>query len=131
MKRLLSILLSLVLVLTMVPGMTVTASAEESVREVSVPEGYTPVYDAIDLWMIRNDMAGSYILMNDIDLGPALASGGDLYNKEGWLALGYSATSSDVVPFTGIFDGNGYAITGLKCLGEQAGLIYRNDGTIK
>ena len=34
----------------------------------TVPEGYTPIYTIDDLYAVRNDLSGNYILMNDIDL---------------------------------------------------------------
>ncbi len=96
-----------------------------------VPEGYTAINDAIDLWMIKNDMAGKYILTNNIDLGSALAPGGDLYNANGWLAIGYNSTFSDIVPFTGVLDGNGCTIFGMSCTGPAAALFAANEGTIR
>ena len=97
----------------------------------SVPTGYTAIADAMDLWAIRNDMAGNYILTADIDLESALAPGGDIYNVKGWIAPGYASTLNSSVPFTGILDGNGYTIYGLSCSGKACGLIYKNEGTIR
>lgn len=62
-----------------------------------IPEGYTPIYTAEDLNNIRNNLSGSYILMNDIDLSE--------YN---WVAIG---TYEE--PFTGVFDGNNKVINNL------------------
>ena len=42
----------------------------------TVPEGYTPIYTIDDLYAVRNDLSGNYILMNDIDLSET-APGGD------------------------------------------------------
>lgn len=57
-----------------------------------------------DLNDIRNNLAGDYILMNDID-----------GNTEGFadFILGWEPLSSTATPFTGTFDGNGFAIVGL------------------
>ena len=116
---------------TLTPAEEPTGDSAAAETDASVRAGYTEISDPIGLWLIRNDMAGNYILTSDIDLGPALASGGDLYNAEGWLALGYADNAADATPFTGTLDGDGHCITGLKCLGKKAGLFCRNDGTIK
>lgn len=65
-----------------------------------IPDGYKVITNVIELKNINNDMGGWYILGNNISL-----------NYANWTPLGgyYSC-----VPFTGIFDGNGYAITGLR-----------------
>ena len=151
MKRILSILLTLLLIVGAVPYGAEAVTAEPAKAETAlapqyvcaepqtfealdtVPEGYTPINDAIDLYLVRDDMAGNYILMNDIDLAPYLAEGGDLYNAEGWIALGYSAASSSCVEFTGTFDGNGHRISGLNCSGMGAGLFWHigEGGTLK
>lgn len=86
--KILSIILAFILILgTMLPAF----AADE------IPEGYTPIYTAEDLDNIRNNLSGSFILMNDIDLSE--------YN---WVAIG---TYEE--PFTGIFDGNGKIIDNL------------------
>jgi hypothetical protein len=69
-----------------------------------------PVYTADELNEVRNDLSGSYILMSDIDLSDTVW--GQVYAQAngtgGWEPIG---TSSE--PFTGTFDGNGYAISNL------------------
>lgn len=126
MKRMISALLCLALMLGFVPFM----SAPQSRAAETVPEGYIAISTPEDLFLIRNNMAGNYMLTNDIDLTEALAEGGSLYNKtDGWIALGYN--SSSPVQFTGILDGNGYKIYGLQCTGIGAGLIWDNAGTIQ
>lgn len=52
-----------------------TMTASSAVYD-EVPEGYTGVYTIDDLYAIRNNLSGKYILMNDIDLS-ATAPGGD------------------------------------------------------
>ena len=60
-----------------------------------------------DLHDIRDNLAGSYILMNDID---EESPGYETYNSnEGWLPIGTTDT-----PFSGTFDGDGYTISGLS-----------------
>lgn len=68
-----------------------------------IPEGYTPIYTAEDLHNIRNDLAGKYILMNDIDLSA----------YENWEPVG---TSEE--PFTGDLNGNGHSISDMTIKGE-------------
>lgn len=75
------------------------ASAETASEEV--PEGYTPIYTAKEFNNIRNDLAGKYILMDDIELTAY------------WKPIG----STDE-PFTGELDGNGYSVSNLKISGS-------------
>ena len=122
-KKCASLLLCLLMLLSLLPQ-TFAAQTE------TVPEGYTAIATPEDLWLIRNDMAGNYILTADIDLTEALAEGGSLYNADSaWIPLGYDSSSS--TDFTGILDGNGHKIYGLKCTGARGGLIDSNYGTIK
>ncbi|SES88207.1 Ig-like domain (group 3) [Oceanobacillus limi] len=75
-----------------------------------VPDGYIGVYTVEDLNNIRGNLSGNYILMNDIDLSSATSQGGTYYNSgSGWEPIG---TKAD--PFTGVLDGNGYQVTGMK-----------------
>lgn len=92
MKRFLALSLTFILCF----GVLSLAHAENSAE---VPEGYTPIYTAEDLYNIRNDLADKYILMNDIDLS--------VY--ENWEPIGTSEA-----PFTGELNGNGFFIKNLK-----------------
>ena len=92
---------------------------------------YKPIRDYFDLYEISSNMAGNYVLENDIDLTEALAEGGDLYNSQGWIALGYSSVEENCVEFTGTFDGGGHIITGLSSTGTGTGLFWKNNGIIK
>lgn len=56
-----------------------------------------PIYTAEDLSRIREDLAGSYQLMNDIDMS----------GIDDWEPIG-----TENYPFTGSFDGGGYEIRG-------------------
>ena len=91
-KKLTAIILTFILCF----GVLTLAFADEP---ADVPEGYTPIYTAEDLYNIRNDLDGKYILMNDIDLS--------VY--ENWEPIGSFKTS-----FTGEFDGNGYSVSNLN-----------------
>ena len=93
--------LSIILVFVLSFGVCSFALADE---KADVPEGYTPIYTAEDLYNIRNDLAGKYILMNDIDLS--------IY--ENWEPIG---TKDE--PFTGLFDGNNHSIKNLKINSEH------------
>ena len=79
----------------------------------TVPEGYTPIYTIDDLYAVRNDLSGSYILMNDIDMSET-APGGDWDCGYGWKPIGGKGEDG----FTGVFDGNGYAIKNMHIYGE-------------
>jgi len=100
-KKLLAMLLVCVLVGGAAPAGVVSASA------AGVPAGYTGIYTPEDLDNVRNDLSGKYIQMQDI-------------NMSAWgsfepIGSGKTANSNDRSNFfQGIFDGNGYAISGLE-----------------
>lgn len=58
------------------------------------------IYTAEELNAVRENMSGSYVLMNDIDLA----------DYENWEPIGKTTVS----PFCGKLDGQGHKITGLK-----------------
>lgn len=97
-----------------------------------VPEGYTGIFDVQDLFCIRNNLSGKYILMNDIDLTEATGTDG-LWNfaKYGWKPLSDGSENG----FTGELDGNGHTIRGLTMTGDiiydYDGLFEINNGIIK
>ncbi len=78
---------------------------------------YIEIYTAEDLIAINNDLGASYRLKNDIDLGGVE-----------WIPLGNNLT-----PFTGIFDGQWYTISGINITTSQTyiGLFGYNEGTLK
>lgn len=76
-----------------------------SAQETEVPEGYTGIYDIADLWGIRNNPEGNYILMNNIDITEETQEGGSWDAGTGW---------EPIETFSGILDGNGYQIIGLN-----------------
>jgi hypothetical protein len=79
------------------------------------------IYNAQNLHDVRNNMYGSYVLMNDIDL-----SG---FNEGEWVPIGDEDNQ-----FYGTFDGQGHVIQNLKITGdsyEYAGLFgCVSDGTL-
>lgn len=96
------------------PDDTAEDSASEGflvpVEQVTeVPEGYVGIYTAEDLYNIRNDLDGNYILMNDIDLS--------VY--ENWEPL---------PKFQGILNGNGHNISNL--ISNKGGLCSILSGQI-
>ena len=98
-----------------VQTITVTYKGRTVTFEVVVNEKvYVPIYTIEELYNVRNNLGGSYILMADIDLTAATARGGDWdFMGNGWNPIG----SGDVYgnnAFSGEFDGNGHKITGLR-----------------
>ena len=82
-----------------------TDTTEQEFIEISTIE---------ELYNIRNDLTANYILVNDIDLTDATASGGAWdYEGRGWNPIG-SGDAYGKNAFTGTFDGNGYSITGMR-----------------
>lgn len=95
-----------------------------------VPAGYTAIRTIDDLYAIRNNLSGKYILMNDIDLSQATAPGGAYDTGNGWTPI----QGNDGEPFEGVFDGNGYYIKGMHIYGEindNVGLFaeYKGDAS--
>ncbi len=108
MKKMKNIISFLIVIVMFFAFITVPVSAE-SLTEV--PEGYIGIYTKDDLYDVRLNMTGKYIMMNDIVFDDAdYAEGGDFYNVgKGWEPIGTSST-----PFKGTFDGNGYDIVNLQ-----------------
>lgn len=122
-KTLLAILLAAILVIGMLP---VFAGAEEPAEEE-----FTPIYTIEDLYCVRYDPAGSFKLMNDIDMTDDVAEGGDWDIGYGWAPICEDASTA----FTGCFDGQGYTITGLRIADPVSGCTglfgYLNGATVK
>lgn len=76
-------------------------------------EGYIPISSITDLYNIRNDLDGKYVLTKDIDLLNFLSVG--FYTPfEGWSpANTWLPIGTMDEPFTGILDGNGHCIENL------------------
>ncbi|MCL1874028.1 MAG: hypothetical protein FWF85_07920 [Clostridiales bacterium] len=73
------------------------------------PDG-TKIYTEQDLWNIRNNLSGSYVLMNDLDLSKV--------NDGQWVPIGDNSTNSNASMFTGVFDGQGHIIKNLTITGD-------------
>lgn len=103
-------------------------------------DGYIEVRTIEDLYNIRDDLTANYILMNDIDLTEATALGGDWdFMGNGWNPIGSDDVYSNL-PFSGIFNGNGHSIVGMRIdisslpSGSStvcAGLFSNVTGTVK
>lgn len=106
MKKTFSFFLALLMILSIVPAGTVISSAENQ----TIPDGYIPIYDIEGLVAINNDLTANYILMADIDMTDDVAPGGKWDCGYGWLPIGSSSSDS----FSGIFDGNGHTIKGMR-----------------
>ena len=124
-KRIASIVLAIVMVLSVVNGY-----APKKVTAMStnvVPEGYTAINSLDDLALIRSNPKGNYILMNDIDMTDATKPGGSIDTGNGWVPI---------KDFRGTFDGNGHYIKGMHIYGktesdESYGFFSRVTGTVK
>ena len=82
------------------------------IHQQTAPVGFKGIYTAQDLLNINDDLDGSYILMNDIDVST--------WNREDRIGrLGFPDR------FRGVLDGNGYVI---KNLNSQGGLFTALDG---
>ena len=88
--------LSFILAISLSFGVCTVAFAE---NQTGVPEGYIGIYTAEDLYNIRNNLSGKYILMNDIDLS--------VY--ENWEPIGTETSA-----FKGEIDGNDFSICNLS-----------------
>ncbi len=118
-----------------------SASAAEDTNAQTGDGDITEIKTVEDLYMVNLDLAGSYKLMNDIDLSEATAQGGDWdFDGRGWEPIGSNGIYSGSTPFTGTFDGNGYEIKGLRINVNSlpsgtgtayVGLFANNAGTIK
>lgn len=105
--------IALILVIIMSFGCFSSVSFAEGTDTETEIE-YIEVYDVEDLYCVRNDLTANYILMNDIDLTEATAAGGDWdFNSCGWDPIGSGGIYDDNA-FSGVFDGNGHSITGLR-----------------
>ena len=128
--------------LFMVLTLTIALSFAFSLSSITVfadEDDYIEIRTSEDLYNIRNDLSANYRLMNDIDLTEATAIGGSLDNNEkGWDPIGNKGDyCSEYDPFTGVLDGNGYSIIGMRIHpylrgnSSYVGLFSQNGGTIK
>lgn len=96
-------------------------------RLTEVPEGYIGIYTAEDLDNVRNNLLGNYILMNDILLTEEDYAEGGIF-EGGFVPIGRTNDGNREEfgdEFIGVFNGNGYVISGLVIEGDYdyAGLF--------
>lgn len=104
MKRVLSIIMCVFLLISVLPF---TVSAQSDIIEI---------YTAEQLRAVDDNLSGNYKLMNDIDLSTLTASGGKYdFNGNGWEPIGSGGVYGNNA-FTGVFDGNGHTISGIRIL---------------
>ena len=99
-KRLLSVLLTLSMVLTLLPSAAFAMEPDDQWA------GYTAIDSQEDLEAIANNMSGKYYLTDDITLTGT------------WTPLGHGSSGEydnfDGTHFTGVLDGDGHTISGLN-----------------
>ena len=127
--------LSFFVIISILLGVPVYAEPEPALAEET--EDYIEIRTIEDLYAINTNMGGYYRLMNDIDMTEATAPGGDWDSGGmGWRPIGLDGSFNTTV-FTGVFDGNGYTIKGMRMeitSGSSSvgwGLFSRSDGTIE
>lgn len=106
-KRILSLFLSILLILSLIPSTvfagtkTVSGDFMSSVKQLDiVPDGYTGIYTQYDLKNIASNPSGLYMLMEDIEVS-------------NWIPICQSDN-----PFTGVLEGNGHTISGISITTE-------------
>ncbi len=103
MKRFISVVMSVIMLVALIPTF-----------EVSAETVYTEIYTAEQLRAIDNNLNGNYKLMNDIDLSAYTGSNGKYdFNSNGWEPIGSGGVYGNNA-FTGVFDGNGHTISGIR-----------------
>ncbi|WP_043810852.1 YDG domain-containing protein, partial [Rubrivivax gelatinosus] len=103
---------------------------EGATRPILRSEYATTIVTPHQLQLLDLDLAASYRLGSDLDLGNALAAAGDVWNP----ASGFSPIGTAAHAFTGSLDGAGHTVTGLSIsrAGQDAvGLVGVNHGTIQ
>ena len=82
--------------------------------EEETPKEYTAIYDIAGLYAIRNNLAGNYILMNDIDMTKDTSEGGDYNCGTGWDSVAQIRLKN----FVGHLMEMGIGLSGCKFLGS-------------
>jgi uncharacterized protein (TIGR03437 family) len=86
------------------PTLTRQKSGQRRTAASLASQAATAIQTVQELQNMQNNLAGSYVLANNIDASvTAMSNGG-----KGFIPIGSAAA-----PFTGTFNGNGYTITGL------------------
>ena len=88
-------------------------------HNVTITNSSTPIRTANEMYNVRNNLAGNYVLMNNIDLSTCTVVAGCGTN---WLPIG----TLGGVRFSGTFDGRSHAISNLRIdrtAGTEQGLF--------
>ena len=107
-RKFASLVLAISMILAVIPSLSVAAEEEPKPKLI---------YNVMELNAVRDDLAGTYYLMDDIDLST--------YGE--WTPIGYSQA------FTGYFNGMGHTISGLSITNSEydyTGLFGEVTGTI-
>ena len=137
-KKILALLLTLVMLVTVLPMGALTVSAESTTEFLGgdgTEESPYLISNKTHLNNVRNHPGSHFKMVADIVFTEAdFAEKGDYYNNgQGWQPIGTGENTS----FTGVFDGDGHTIKGLyvniQTTDEYiyAGLFGYNEGTIK
>ncbi len=115
MKRIISLILSVMMVINMIPVHAFAATVSQWNWD-----GYTPISSQAELQAIANDLDGKYYLTQDISLSGS-----------------FSVIGSSSQPFTGVLDGNGHSIKNMTinysgtAVNDRVGLFSTNNGIIR
>lgn len=131
-RKLISLMLIIAMTITCLPVVSIAAEESSVEHLTEVPEGYIGIYTKDDLDNIKLDMAGSYILMNDIIFEDSdYEKGGSFYNS----GKGFDPIGTTTSNFKGVLDGNNYSIENLYINDtdkDYVGLFgYATNATIK
>ena len=137
-KKILALLLTLVMLVTVLPMGALTVSAESTTEFLGgdgTEESPYLISNKTHLNNVRNHPGSHFKMVADIVFTEAdFAKKGDYYNNgQGWQPIG----TDDGTTFIGVFDGNGHTIKGLYVNIQKtntyiyAGLFGYNEGTIK
>ena len=137
-KKILALLLTLVMLVTVLPMGALTVSAESTTEFLGgdgTEESPYLISNKTHLNNVRKYPGFHFKMVTDIEFTEAdFAEKGDYYNNgQGWepIAIDYNT------PFKGVFDGDGHTIKGLYVNIQTtdkyiyAGLFGYNEGTIK
>ena len=102
-NKIISIILSVILSTAIFIPAFAESKSDYFIKSVTVnktvPDGYTEISSVEELNAVRDNLNGKYILMNDVDLS----------SVTDWKPIG-----NKDVPFTGVFNGNGYSVKNLS-----------------
>ncbi|MDP9942461.1 two-partner secretion domain-containing protein [Ectopseudomonas alcaliphila] len=87
---------------------------EGDTRPMLRGEYSTTLFTPHALQLMALDLSADYRLGADLNLGAALAAGGNGYYSDVWGAAGFKPVGSSSTPFTGSLDGQGHLIRDLR-----------------